>query len=64
MPNVALRKQMILEIVDAYDTSDQGLMILGQLVRVTLDDVHHIMGLETGGNDVTEHINRKMNSEN
>jgi hypothetical protein len=64
MPNVALRKQMILEIVDAYDTSDQGLMILAQLVRVTLDDVHHIMGLETGGNDVTEHINRKMNSEN
>jgi hypothetical protein len=39
-------------------------MILGQLVRVTLDDVHHIMGLETGGNDVTEHINRTPNSEN
>jgi hypothetical protein len=37
-------------------------MILGQLVRV--NDVHHIMGLETGGNDVTEHINRTPNSEN
>jgi hypothetical protein len=39
-------------------------MILGRLVRVTLDDVHHIMGLETRGNDTTEHINRKTNSEN
>jgi hypothetical protein len=64
MPNVALRKQMILDIVQAYGTREHGLMILGQLVRVALDDVHHIMGLETGGNDVTEHINRTPNSEN
>jgi hypothetical protein len=64
MPNVALRKQMILDIVQAYDTREHGLMVLGQLVRVTLDDVQHIMGLETGGNDVTEHINRTLNSEN
>jgi hypothetical protein len=64
MPNVTLRKQMILDILKAYDTREQGLMILGQLVRVTLDDVHHIMGLETRGNNVTEHINSKPNSEN
>jgi hypothetical protein len=64
IPNVALRKQMILDIVQAYDTREHGLMILGQLVRVTLDDVHHIMGLETGGNDVIEHIKRTPNSEN
>jgi hypothetical protein len=64
MPNVTLRKQMILDIVQAYDTRERGLMILGQLVRVTLDDVHHIMGLETGGNGVTEYINRTPNSEN
>jgi hypothetical protein len=64
MPNVTLRKQMILDILKAYDTREQGLMILGQLVRVSLDDVHHIMGLETRGNNVTEHINSKPNSEN
>jgi hypothetical protein len=39
-------------------------MILGQVVRFALDDVHHIMELETGGNDVKQHINRKSKSEN
>ena len=63
MPETCLRRNMILDLVDAYQVSNQSFNICDQNITIHLEDVSNIMGLLIEGYDVGKYVKETMQSE-
>ena len=60
MPEMPLRRNMILEIVKVFEPSNQSFRLCGDDVQILPDIVKEIMGLQIEGNSVFEHRGEKV----
>ena len=60
MPEMPLRRNMILEIVKLFEPRNQSFRICGDDIQILPDDVKEIMGLQIEGNSVFEHRGEKV----
>ena len=63
MPETCLRRNMILELANTNQVSNQSFNICDQYITINLEDVSNIMGLVIEGYDVDKYVKETMQSE-
>jgi len=63
MPETCLRRNMILDLADAYQVSNQSFNICDQSIIIHPGDVSNIMRVLIEGYDVDKYVKKTMRSE-
>ncbi|KAG0515261.1 hypothetical protein BDA96_10G263200 [Sorghum bicolor] len=63
MPETCLRRNMILELANTNQVSNQSFNICDQYITINLEDVSNIMGLVIEGYDVDKYVKETMQND-
>jgi hypothetical protein len=60
LKELRIRRNLCKEIADVYDLDKGEFNINGNSLKITLHDVHHILGLQHEGDEITELPKKNM----